>query len=351
MIEISFNKHKLNKQLEKTPLISIITPVYNVEKYLPQCIESIIDQTFQEWELLLIDDGSTDSSGFICDKYATKDKRIRVLHKSNSGQADSRNIALQMARASRIGFVDSDDWIESSMFETLYNILEDNKSDIAVCGYFFDYKNDRTAFNNSGKTQILTSTDALNLIIEDKIIKSFLWDKLYRKSVIQELPPKSFYYEDYSTLFKWFMHAQKVAFCQKSLYHYRQRKSSTDNDGDPKKKYHFFLAELERYTYLHTNLPNIERDNTHTIKIVKVGIAQAKQIARNAKDSQEAISYIQLIIKGIKPFLPISYQELGFTKYRRLWEISHVLKWFVFYMRCTKKFSFKHKRKRHNYFD
>ena len=97
-------------------MISIITPVYNVEQYLRQCIESIIMQDFQDWELILVDDGSTDKSGVICDEYALKEERIRVLHKENSGQADSRNVALQLAKADLIGFVDSDDWIESDVY-------------------------------------------------------------------------------------------------------------------------------------------------------------------------------------------------------------------------------------------
>ena len=101
--------------MESSHLISIITPVYNVEQYLRQCIESIIMQDFQDWELILVDDGSTDKSGVICDEYALKEERIRVLHKENSGQADSRNVALQLAKADLIGFVDSDDWIESDM--------------------------------------------------------------------------------------------------------------------------------------------------------------------------------------------------------------------------------------------
>ena len=109
--------------MEHLPLISIITPVYNVEQYLCQCLDSILMQDFQSWELILVDDGSTDASGTICDEYALKDKRIRVLHKENTGQADSRNVALQLAKADLIGFVDSDDWIERDMYDVLYRTL------------------------------------------------------------------------------------------------------------------------------------------------------------------------------------------------------------------------------------
>ena len=124
--------------MKSIPLISIITPVYNVEQYLPQCIESVINQTFQNWELLLIDDGSTDRSGIICDEYALKDERIRVLHKENSGQSDSRNMALLLAKAELIGFVDSDDWLEPDMYAMLYRTLINCQADIAICGYYWN---------------------------------------------------------------------------------------------------------------------------------------------------------------------------------------------------------------------
>ena len=189
--------------MEHLPLISIITPVYNVEQYLCQCLDSILMQDFQSWELILVDDGSTDASGTICDEYALKDKRIRVLHKENTGQADSRNVALQLAKADLIGFVDSDDWIERDMYDVLYRTLIENQADIVICGYFLDYSDGtETSCCDLGKNIVYDRDEALKLILEDKIIKSFLWDKLFRKEMITDLLPKFYYYEDYATLFK-----------------------------------------------------------------------------------------------------------------------------------------------------
>ena len=336
---------------EKKPLISIITPVYNVERYLPQCIESIINQTFQQWELLLVDDGSKDHSGKICDEYAAKDARIRVIHKENSGQADSRNLALQQAKAPYIGFVDSDDWVDAEMFETLFNTIQENQADIAICGYSFDYTNRSVKTCDSGETIIYNRDKALKLILEDKQIKSFLWDKLYRREVIQELPPKSFFYEDYSTLFKWFTHAQKIAFRRISLYHYRLRKGSTDNVKDPQKKYHFFLAELERYNYLHSHKLLPEMEETYAVKVVRTAIAQSKSIARFADSHSRAMNYIKDIVQHIQPLLPVPYSCLGYKENRRLWEITHIPAWFIFVMRLTSKVSFKSRKKHNNFFE
>ena len=116
------------------PKISVIVPVYNVEKYLRKCIESILNQTFREFELILVDDGSTDSSGKICDEYALKDSRIKVIHKENGGASSARNAGLDVAKGEYIGFVDSDDWIEMDMYGELYRLIKENNTDISVCG-------------------------------------------------------------------------------------------------------------------------------------------------------------------------------------------------------------------------
>lgn len=279
--------------MESSPLISIITPVYNVEQYLQQCIESIILQDFQDWELILVDDGSTDKSGAICDEYALKEARIRVLHKENTGQADSRNVALQLAKADLIGFVDSDDWIESDMYSVLYHTLIEEQADIAICGYFQDYKDVSEASCTTGEVVVYNQDEALNLILEDKVIKSFLWDKLFRREVITDLLPKSYYYEDYATLFKWFINANRIVFCQKPEYHYRQRKGSTDHDADPRKKYHFFVAEQERYNYLQKHHLLLERSKEFAAKVVMTGIQETKGIARRAKDREKDLYYIK----------------------------------------------------------
>ena len=318
--------------MKNTPLISIITPVYNVEKYLRQCIESIIVQDFEEWELILVDDGSTDKSGAICDEYALKEERIRVLHKENTGVADSRNLALQLAKADLIGFVDSDDWIEPDMYSVLYHTLIDNQADIAICGYFANYKNYSKPTFTTGEVVVYNQNEALRLLSEDKF-HSQIWDKLFRREVITELFPKSYYYEDLATLFKWFINADKVAFCKKPEYHYRQRGSSTVYDSDPLKRYHLFWAERERYDYLqkHHLLPEISKKLS--VKLVKIGIIVTKGIARHGKDKEMVLYYINRIRQELRQYLPVSYKELGLRRYFRLWKLQHSLTWYIFSMR------------------
>ena len=116
-------------------LISIIVPVYNVEAYIHQCIKSIIEQSYKNLEIILVDDGSKDKSGKICDDYARKDKRIKVIHKKNGGLSDSRNAGITVATGKYIAFVDSDDWIEKNMYEKMYNECEKFGADICICGF------------------------------------------------------------------------------------------------------------------------------------------------------------------------------------------------------------------------
>ena len=120
-------------------MISIIVPVYNTEKYLDQCIQSVLVQTYTNWELLLINDGSTDLSGTICDQYATKDRRIRVFHKENGGVSSARNVGLDNARGKWIMFIDADDWVEPSMLKELRTVALDNNADYVYCDLLFDY--------------------------------------------------------------------------------------------------------------------------------------------------------------------------------------------------------------------
>ena len=303
----------------KKPLISIIVPIYNAERYLRPCIESILKQTLEDFELILVNDGSKDSSGNICDEYALKDQRIKVIHKPNSGQSDCRNLAMGAAESDILGFVDSDDWLEPDMFEKLYRLLIDNDADISICEFYYSFANMEKPSCRRGKDLIVYSgTEALGHIIDDKIIQSFLWNKLFRKKVISDPMPVSYVYEDYSTLFKWFAHANKVVRTTEPLYHYRQRSSSTMHFHNPQKNYHYFLAEVERFKYLKRRKLLQDRMREFEVKIVAAGVGEAKEIVRKSDRSKESLRYIDKMKKQFSPYLPVSVKEIGLKKYIRL---------------------------------
>ena len=148
--------------------ISIIIPVYNVEKYLERCLESVLSQTFKEIEILLIDDGSTDSSGVICDDFAKKDTRIRVIHKKNGGLSSARNCGIENATSPLLGFVDSDDYIDPDMYEVLYNELKKADADIAMCDLVNCYEGQKIEKHNREIVEVLNSEQAIKMVMEAK---------------------------------------------------------------------------------------------------------------------------------------------------------------------------------------
>lgn len=326
--------------MEDIPLISIIIPVYNVEAFLPQCLDSILAQTFRSWELIVIDDGSVDKSGEICDDYARKDSRIRVLHKANTGQADSRNIGLSMAKASLIGFVDSDDWVEEDMYEVLYQMLIDNQADISICSYYLDYVDRSVAACKDQQIKIYSSEEALDLILMDREIKSFPCDKLFRKEVITDLFPMSYYYEDYATIFKWVANAKKVVFCHDPKYHYRQRRGSTCNDQKPIKYYHFFCAEMKRYNYVTSTRFSSTKKYFYAGKLLKVAIVQAKNIAKYSSDADEGIGYIREIRNELMKNNLLYAARLGIFDHLKRMKISYSPSFFFYEERMKYRLKF-----------
>ena len=212
--------------------VSVIVPVYNVEKYLHRCIDSILAQTYGDFELILVDDGSTDSSGTICDSYALKDSRVKVIHQANQGQAAARNRALNLARGEYIAFVDSDDYIHPQMMETLLCNALSNRASISICGHRKVEKD--TAFPPllgeaarcwNGKEYIR------KCFLEEIPNKAWiLCDKLFHRSCFGVLRlPAGRIYEDNAVVYKLIYEAERIAECDEELYHYYQHESSTVN--------------------------------------------------------------------------------------------------------------------------
>lgn len=166
--------------------ISVIIPVYKVEKYLSKCLDSVINQTYKNLEIILVDDGSPDKSGEICDEYASRDERIKVIHKENGGVARARNTGLDIASGDYIGFVDSDDWIEQDMYELLMKNATQYDADISMCGETI-YENGKVFSSSSGNEIV-----QLNRIEAKKITvvggsMGLIWNKIYRKNVIGDI--------------------------------------------------------------------------------------------------------------------------------------------------------------------
>lgn len=208
-------------------LISIIVPIYNVEKYLKKCIETIINQTYKKLEIILINDGSTDRCKEICDEYKNIDNRIKVIHKNNEGIAETRNLGLKLATGQYIGFVDPDDYIENNMYEILYKNIKNTKSDISICSYqIIDDKNKIQTLNDTGEIYIYNKIEALQRLLKGEIT-SHQWNKLYKKEIFNGIVyPKEKVMEDIAITYLLFEKSDKIVYQHTILYNYIQRKTS-----------------------------------------------------------------------------------------------------------------------------
>ena len=216
--------------------VSVIIPVYNVEEYIVRCLDSIINQTYKNLEIIIIDDGSTDNSPEICDKYAMADERIIVIHKENSGVSSARNKGIEIATGDFIGFVDSDDFLEPDMYEVLVSMITSDDIDIATCGYSMDYPDGKVVFmENEGKVPLypVPVKDFLGYVyIRDKYrnVAGYIVTKIIRASVIKEndilFDENMVMTEDILFLAYVLMLSKKIVYTNKRLYHYFQRETS-----------------------------------------------------------------------------------------------------------------------------
>lgn len=219
-------------------LISIIIPVYNVEKYMDKCIESVVNQTYKNLEIILIDDGSTDKSGLICDKWAEKDIRITVIHKSNEGVSNARNIGLEKAKGSYIGFVDSDDYIKENMYEILMNKMLDTKSDMCFCNFLYVNDNgiirqSKLSYNDNNDKKII-----MRRMFENNNENFAVWNKLIKKECLENVKFEESIkiYEDALFNFECLDKIEKVIFVKDYLYFYVERENSTLHEFNIKKQ-------------------------------------------------------------------------------------------------------------------
>lgn len=241
-------------------LISVIVPVYKVEKYLDQCISSIVNQTYKNIELILVDDGSPDRCPDICDVWGEKDKRIKVIHQQNSGGGQARNRALDVASGEMIAFVDSDDYISPIMFEFLHDQFLDDV-DIVECN-FCEVHDGNALFDNKDdpfETQVFTSEEAMIENIEDHIFRQLIWNKIYRKSVIKNVRfPIGKKIDDEFWTYQVLGNARKLVYTNKTLYAYRQQDNSVMHLLSTDKRLEAIEAKIQRHEYICENMPALE---------------------------------------------------------------------------------------------
>ena len=235
---------------QENPLISVIVPIYKVEAYLEQCLDSILRQTWKNLDIFLIDDGSPDACGQICDLYAEKDPRIRVFHTENRGLSAARNLGIEKAKETEsefLIFVDSDDWLEDNMIEVLAKTAVQNNADVVICGEYNDFPGKTTIRRSIGTGY--SGEQATKAILAGKILNHVM-SKIWRKDCFSRIAfPEGRVYEDLATVYKVFAECTYILIIKDVLYHYRNRNDSIVHIENLKNIMDRWLAVRERYEY------------------------------------------------------------------------------------------------------
>ncbi|MBQ7646347.1 MAG: glycosyltransferase [Clostridia bacterium] len=239
-------------------MISVIIPVFNVEKYLPRCIESVIGQEYRDLEIILVDDGSTDDSGNICDQYAVNDKRIKVIHKKNGGLPDARNAGIKASSGEFIGLVDSDDYISPKMYSRLFDVLVSTNADIAECRFIKTEKEDLFLDDPETVPKKFNTEEALKELINDCVLTQTTVNKLYRRNIMLSIPfIKGIYNEDEFWTYRVFAECDSLAFIDERLYYYYQRRGSIINSDYNIRRLDGLKALYERIGFMEQRFPSL----------------------------------------------------------------------------------------------
>jgi len=310
--------------------ISVIVPVYNVEKYLPRCVDSILGQTFCDFELILIDDGSTDSSGRICDDYAAHDSRIRVIHQENRGQAAARNRALDIAQGEYIGFVDSDDYIHPQMYEILMRHAREHDADISVCCCRIVHQGGMYASLGADGCVPWSGKDFLKHCLLNHVGKKpwVLWDKIFRRSCFASLRmPEGRINEDNAVVYKALYEAACVVDCGEELYYYFQHDQSTVNQRFAKKHLDWLLVLEEMLAYFEKKNDDVLLDkmNRSYLFALEDLYGKAKAHLHDRKAEKELLGKLRVHWQKERKRYPISIKthpgvyEILFPAYSRIY--------------------------------
>jgi glycosyltransferase involved in cell wall biosynthesis len=243
-------------------LITVIVPVYGVEPYLRKCVDSIVAQTYTNLEIILVDDGSPDNCGKICDEYAERDERVRVVHKENGGLSDARNAGLNIMRGEYVAFVDSDDWVLPNYINDMYESLIKYESDISLSGTVYVYENGKRnmvlAINNTDG--LYTQKEAVEKLFYQKGIYPSACSKLYRAELFKNIRyPKGKLNEESATTYRIFCMCEKISFSKANNYFYLQRTGSIENSGFSPRKMDAIDIVDEMLVWIGENKPEYKK--------------------------------------------------------------------------------------------
>ena len=288
--------------MKEMPLISVILPIYRVEKYLDRCLQSITGQTYRNLEIILVDDGSPDRSGEICDAWAEKDSRIRVIHKQNAGAGAARNTGLDVATGDIVSMIDSDDYLEIHMFEQLMRLMTDDV-DIAECDICWTEEDDLPMEDGSNaRIRICPVDEAMVLHIRDEIFCQPPPNKLCRRNVIADIrfPEGNLIDDEYFT-YKVIGNCRKLARSSACMYAYRQQPGSALHKAFSVRRLQGLEAKLQRLEYLKLRMPALEYEAKFDLFFTSMFMMQECLRSLKGAELEQARTYIHNILEKITP--------------------------------------------------
>jgi len=315
------------------PKISIIIPVYNVEKYLKRCIDSVLRQTLSDIEIILVDDGSTDSSGEMCDNFAKEDTRIKVIHKKNGGLSSARNEGLKYATADLVGFIDSDDWITTDMYEYLYNLQQKNDADIVSCNYILAYDYQTKIKKQKIKEFVFRRDEALKNYMKmgvfERINDYSAWKKVYKKKLFSDVEfPIGMLFEDIVTNFRLIQKCSKYVYSTKVCYFYFQNSVSITRNQYSKKHNDLFkiLTQIRNYAYnedvhIHELIDALEIKSYFSLLTKSVRFGNSEEISDLYVKETLLIPFKNNYKQFMNEKFSLLFKILG-TAYYLNWELS-----------------------------
>ena len=216
--------------MDESKLVSVIVPVYKVEQYLDRCLKSLVDQSYSNIEIILVDDGSPDKCYQICEKWAQRDNRIKVIHKANGGLSDARNKGLELAKGEYVCFVDSDDYVAKKYIEILYNLMRNNHTDMSAVSLKEVFSMEQEIDENEAYEKITTvfeGKEAIKQLFFNDTFANYAWNKMYKRELFENIRfPVGRKMEDLGTTYKLLLNAKRIAYSTQVLYYYYQREDS-----------------------------------------------------------------------------------------------------------------------------
>ncbi len=295
--------------------ISVIVPCYNVEEYVEKCLQSLANQTYKNLEIIVVNDGSTDSTKAIIDRFCEGRDNFIVVDKQNGGLSSARNEGFKYATGELIGFVDSDDFVDADMYEHLYNNMQKEGADLSICGKY-RYENDvATPMQKEGIYLSMTGEQALKTLLMGNPYQNEAWDKLYKRELFDNLRfPEGKQYEDSAIMYR-IMHAcNKVVYDSTPKYYYLIRGSSITGANFSPKRMDYFEAGKKCLDYVQANCPQLT--DYAAFRYVSIGLFLARDIILSKSDKFD--DYLKAILSDVKKYSRMAEKSGLFTKKQKV---------------------------------